>query len=106
MRSTQKTHWFLISVYTEFVQAHPQAKENPDNEQLQDLRIQGSKKLNILITPTRKQIRSKDMDDIRQLALAKLRDKYNVQPQEVSEFIIENVSYLGLMSEIEYFDET
>lgn len=106
MRSTQKTHWYLVSVYIGYVQKKKQELPEGAEGEAPEYLIRGERKLNVMITPTRKQITEKTMDDIRQLSLAKMRDVYKVDPQDVSDFVIESVSHLGIMSEAEYFDKS
>lgn len=90
--SIEPKHWYMVVVTIDYlVPVDP--KRN----------VTTSKTFNVMITPNRKNITEKDVNDIRNLGLLRLRDGYNIDPERVTDFTIQNLMYLGLMSEETYF---
>lgn len=87
-------HWYLAAVEIQFIIMEP-TDTTPA--------VYSERKVNVLITPDRKNLGSIDIDDVRNLALLRLRDDYNIPPERVANLVILNLMYMGLMSEEQYF---
>lgn len=90
--STEPKHWYMATVKMTYIFHRDENRA-----------VTTTKEVNILITPTHKYVTEKDVEDIRNLSLLRLRDHYNVDPETVTDFTIMNLMYFGLMSEAQYF---
>ena len=61
---------------------------------------------NILFQNEVKKITADTVDTIRQITLLKCEKKYNIGPDTVADFIIQNIVYFGFMTEAEYLGST
>lgn len=96
VKQTQPKHWYLASVTVSFV--------HPGDEEAGIPPMQGSRTVNVLATPNRKKITAQEIHNIRQLSVLRLQED-KLDPNMVSDVVINNIMYLGLMSEVDYFEE-
>lgn len=93
-------HWYMAAVMIQAVN-----RMGPNENEIPEDTVVGTRQImtNVLVTPNRKKITSKTIDDIRNTALVKARDKYKVNIEtDLAELAIMSVTYLGLMTEKEY----
>ena len=91
-----ETHWYMVAVEIHFIQ--------PSKVQGADPTLR-SQKLNVLITPKKRKITAKDLGDIRNLSLLRMKEQYKVDTDQIADFIVLNLMYMGMMSEHTYFTE-
>lgn len=90
--SKEPKHWYMVTVTMDYLYNIDETRQ-----------VTTSKTTNVLITPDRKHLTEQDINDIRNLGLLRLRDRYKIDPERVTDFTILNIMYLGLMSEAAYF---
>lgn len=92
--SDNKVHFWMATCKVSFF--IPADKEN------NKAAVIGYRETNVVIDTTIKRINADSIDTIRQVSLMKCMEKYNLELKSVSDFLILNISYLGLMSPKEY----
>jgi hypothetical protein len=66
----------------------------------------GDRETNIVLDTPMKKINSDSIDTIRQISLMKFNEMYKLDPSTVVDLIIQNLSYLGMMSVKEFMGKT
>lgn len=74
----------------------------PANEEKNIRAAQGTIDTNIIIDTPMKKLTAKHLGEIQKVSLMKLQEENNLDPSWLSDFVITNLSYLGLMSLNEY----
>lgn len=96
--SDNKLHFWLVSAKASFF--------IPANAEAGRSAAVGYRETNIVVDTTTKRVNADTFDVIRQVFLMKCMEKYNLDPKTISDFLIQNISYLGLMSPKEYVGNT
>ncbi|WP_299198245.1 MULTISPECIES: hypothetical protein [Pseudomonadota] len=82
------------------------AAVHPGNEDAGVAPYPMSVKINVLTETARKRMDADAMDTLRQAALMKAQEKYELDPSWVANFFFFGIYYLGLMSPKEYMGRT
>lgn len=93
-----KKHFWMAAVKVTFIIPADKEKGLPA--------MLGNRETNVLIDTVTKKVTADDIDTLRQIALLKCQEKYNLDLEAISDFLIQNISYLGQMSPKEYLGNT
>ena len=96
--SDNKMHFWMATVKISFF-----TKADPEKRLSAMI---GYRETNVVIETPIKRLNADSIDTIRQVSLMKCIEKYNLDPNSISDFLIQNISYLGLMSPKEYVGNT
>lgn len=94
----EKRHFWMSAIELTFIV--------PADEELGIPAMAQQRRLNVLTDTRLKRVNADTIDTIRQTALLKAKEKYKIEFDQVADFLILGVSYLGLMTPKEYMGRT
>lgn len=95
--TNKQMFWYLATVAVQY-----SVEANKDTNTPGYVKIQT---MNVLVTPTKKIIAQEVIEDIRSLSVLKLKEYYKVTEANILDIIIMNISFLGLMTEQQFFNK-
>lgn len=91
--SQVKKHWSILALEVHYVRR--------DHEK--GTATAHAQKMNVMVQERERQINARVMEEVRNAAFSRMAEQYQVPTEDIADYIILNISYMGHMSEQEYF---